>query len=690
MWLLALQQAGAERHGLGFFRSDDEGNTWRYAAPIQDDSTHHDTADLLAVGADVALVYSYEDSVLAGSTRHDVWFQWWHYHAEVHDWVPSPAVRVFDSTSDTTAYSRAELARDSRGRLWVQAFRMEADGTHTAVLALSEDEGHTFTPQPSLAHLPQRGGGRLLHLGDRLIFLYGHHGVAPARFRVHLDSALPGLWTSEQLAFPEGLYHGAALSAVSPGEGRMHLVYKDLNQHLSYRFFDGAAFGPPIPLETSGDWALQPALALVGDELVIFDNQPVALNTQYQLVARVLADGSVGPPQVLENTPRFRGYLTTPERLPGSLPRVPCIYGETTDASTSGVAAMTALERTPTPPGPALQVVFTNTTHRLLTVTPSGTAYALQQSDATNHLYVSTDGARTWSYKGHTPLGGSFRLVSALADGTLLADIQRGGNDYLGRSSDGGATWTEVLSLGAYRLLTPRNVAELDGTVYLLEYQAFTTQDTPIQLYASTDRGRTWQVRQTFMGHRHGHGLAADAAHHALWALFGDTTLQSGIFRSTDAGHSWRQLLGGQQGCVVTATVLSDGSLFFGQDISWLPERPHIAQLSPNGTYVELELLTGPAYSSLGLHAGGFVVGSAREPDGDIYPPSEVSAHVWVSHDGVDWKDSLQYPRLSATDTVRADVYDALPSGLLVLRLENAQGFGPGGVGYQLVRFIRP
>jgi hypothetical protein len=687
VWLLALQQGGQQGRGLGFFRSDDEGQTWRYEAPIQNDSTHRDTADLLPVGADVALVYSYEASRLAGSTRHDVYFQWWRYQAGTRSWAPEPAVRVFDSVQDTTGYLRAELARDSLGRLWVQAFRLEPDGTHTAVISVSEDEGLTFQPQPSLANLPNRGGGRLLHLGDRLLLVYGHHGSSPAWFRVRMDSAPLDSWQPQQQAFAEGIYHGAALSAVPLSGGRMHLVYKSVDERLFYRAFDGTAFGPPTLLVSAGDWALQPAATLVGDELVVFYNPAISLNTHHHLAVQVLSGGSFSTPQVLESSVRFRGYPAALERLPASATRVPCFHGETPDANSAGTAALTFLGLGAVQPG--LEVVHTNTTHRFLAVTPTGTAYALKLGDSTSRLYVSTDGARTWTFKARHSLGGSFYVMSVLSDGTLLANTSRNGRYYLSRSADGGATWSEVLLLDRFRMLTPHSIAELDGTVYLLEYQAFTSQDTPVRLYASTDGGQTWQVRYTFLGHRHGHGLAADPARHALWAFFGDTTRQSGTFRSTDGGLTWTRVLAGQQGCVVDATVLGDGSLLFGQDISYLPNLPHVAQLAPDGTYVELAQITGPAYSTYAVRAGGFVVGSAREPGGDIYPPGEVSAHVWASLDGVDWMDLRQYPRLSSTENVRADVYYELPSGLLVLQLKNAQGFGAGGEGYQLLQFTR-
>ncbi|HLM44861.1 MAG TPA: exo-alpha-sialidase, partial [Myxococcaceae bacterium] len=380
VWLMALQQAGQQGRGLGFFRSDDEGQTWHYAAPIQNDWTHRDTADLLPVGADIALVYSHEAPALRGSELHDVYFQWWRYQTETRTWAPSAPVRVFDSVLPSTGYLRAELARDSRGRIWVQAFHLEPDGTFTAVVSVSEDEGLTFQTQPSLTNLPHRGGGRLLHLGDRLLFVYGHHGSSPAWFRMRMDSEPLDAWQPEQQAFPEGIYHGAALSAVSPGGGRMHLVYKSVDERLFYRAFDGTAFGPPLMIQSAGNWALQPAATLVGDELVVFYNPPISLNTHHTLAVQVLFGGSFSPPQVLENSVQFRGYPAAPERLPATATRVPCIYGEAPDAATAGSAALTSLELGLLQPG--LEVVHTNTTHRFLAVAPSGTAYALRLDDS--------------------------------------------------------------------------------------------------------------------------------------------------------------------------------------------------------------------------------------------------------------------------------------------------------------------
>src|SRR6185295_17629792 len=51
--LLAIQQDGADGHGLGFYRSDNEGASWHWMAAIQDDPTERDTPDILQAGPDL-------------------------------------------------------------------------------------------------------------------------------------------------------------------------------------------------------------------------------------------------------------------------------------------------------------------------------------------------------------------------------------------------------------------------------------------------------------------------------------------------------------------------------------------------------------------------------------------------------------------------------------------------------------
>jgi hypothetical protein len=356
VWLLALQQAGVERRGLSLFRSDNGARNFRYIASIQPDTSHHDRAELLAVGRDVAVVYSYESSSLGPSSRHDVYFQWWRYQSSSDTWTPEPAVRVFDSPNDKIAYSRALLARDSQGRLWIQAFRLEQNGRSTAVLSVSTNNGASFQAQADLDQVRRRGGGRLLSVGNKLVFVYGmHDGFEPARMRIRKDSDPVDHWEPVREAFPEGIYHGAALSAVADGQGGMHFVYKDETERLYYRRFDGNAFGSRTLLEDSRDWAMQPATTRVGNTLYVFYNRFKSSSSTYELHARVLQNGTFSQPVVLDSQKTFKGYLNAVDVLPVGSTEVPCFFGNAPDASSQGTVSRVAMaaqggEEAPPPP----------------------------------------------------------------------------------------------------------------------------------------------------------------------------------------------------------------------------------------------------------------------------------------------------------------------------------------------------
>ncbi|HEY5676315.1 MAG TPA: hypothetical protein VIR81_06005, partial [Myxococcales bacterium] len=293
-WLLAVQQDGAGGHRLSFYRSDDEARTWRWYAPIQDSCCERDTPDLVQVGNDVAVVFSYEGPDISGSTAHDVFFQWWRWNGSA-DWTPQPAVRVFDSASSATAYHRGELAVDSLGRLWVWAARLNSDGSFTLVLSMSADGGRTFQAQPALDSFAARPGGRILPVGgNRLMLLYGTHSAGAGFMRLRNDSDPPGTWGARQLVFSEGIYHGAALSAVGDGSGGVHLVYKDVGEQLWYRHWSGSWSSRQL-VESSADWALQPAITRVGGTLVIFWNRMLTSGFNYQFFYRTLSGGTLGP-----------------------------------------------------------------------------------------------------------------------------------------------------------------------------------------------------------------------------------------------------------------------------------------------------------------------------------------------------------------------------------------------------------
>ncbi|WP_233612264.1 sialidase family protein [Corallococcus sp. AB045] len=753
-WLLAIQQQGAEGEGLNLFRSEDGFQGFSKLAEIQPDASHHDRAELVAVGRDVAMVYAYEGPSLAASSRHDVYFQWWRYDAAQDTWTPEPAVRVFNADS-ATAYSRALLARDSKGRLWVQAFRLEPDGGSTAVVAVSTDGGTSFQKQPDLGRTRKRGGGRLLSVGSKLVFFWAmHDGFEPTRLRVR-DAADPlDTWGPQRDAFSDGIYHGAALSAVEDGKGGIHLVYKDETERLYYRRFDGTSFGSRILVEGTPDWALQPAVTRIGDALYVFYNH-FQTATDYEIRVRVLRNGVFSDPVTLDSRTSFKGYLSTLDVLPDSVTEVPCFYGDAVDANSSGRVMRVALARQPegggsgqdggtpdgggapdggsgtpdgggasdggsgtdggvdagtpdggsgadggvdagTPPvdggtqGPVtLEPVFTNTTHEVLAVDGAGTVYALALDGSRSKLWASTDGGRTFSARGQGVGGASFWVMAALKDGTLLAQMSRSGSYHLERSTDGGRTWADVASLGSYRAMSPASFAELGSTVFFLEYQTFTSGNTPLRLWASTDGGATWTTRATFQDHRHGTALYADATRSVLWATFGSSSAQAAVVRSTDGGRTWTKVMGGYAANAVTGTVLPGGELLLGQSTLYEPEHPKLLRVYASGRVDALMTLPGPAYSLDALTGGGFVLGTARADVGDVQPASDLYARLFTSTDGVTWREARSYERATSGVLARAEVWGVLPGGDLVVRAENLKGFGTGGKGFQVLRVKR-
>ncbi|MCP3100667.1 glycoside hydrolase [Myxococcus sp. K15C18031901] len=688
-WLVAIQHGGVNGLGLVLYRSEDGLRTVRRVGDIQPDATHTDRAELLAVGRDVALVYSYEGPQLAPSSRHDVWFQWWRYQVDKDTWLPQPAVRVLDAADDTTGYSRALLARDSLGRFWVQAFRVDPDGGSTAFVAVSLNGGVSFGNRMSLGRVKRRGGGRLLSVGTKLVFLYAmHDGYEPTRMRVRDDDEPVESWSVVRDAFPDGIYHGAALSAVEDGRGGMHLVYKDEQERLYHRRFDGTSFGPRTLVESESDWATQPAITRIGDALYIFYNRLRVLNTHYELRARVLApDGVLGAPVTLDGDVTFKGYLNAVDVLPAGVEEVPCLHGESPDAGTRGTVSRVALPLGPTEPsGPLrLEVVRTNTTHELLAVDADGTLYGLVAGGDRTRLMASTNGGVGFTARG---VAGAFRTLVVMPDRTLMAVVSRSGGYFLARSTDHGVGWEEVLSLGTYRALGPRSFAVLGSTWFFLEYQTASSASVPVRLWASTNQGATWAARSTLTAHRNGSALFADARTGALWASFGGTGAQAAVLRSTDGGRTWTTRLQGYGANGVAGVVGEDGSLLFGQSTLFEPEHPRLLRLGADGGVGAVFELPGPAYSVAAV-PGGWVAGTAWVNAGDVFASGDVAAHVFTSVDGATWHEALRHERSSGAEMTRADAWGVLPSGELVLRVEGAAGFGTGGVGFQVLRIER-
>jgi hypothetical protein len=228
-------------------------------------------------------------------------------------------------------------------------------------------------------------------------------------------------------------------------------------------------------------------------------------------------------------------------------------------------------------------------------------------------------------------------------------------------------------------------VAELDGEVFLLEYQSFTGSNATIHLWVSADDGQTWQARAVFTSHRHGHGLHADPPSGELWLFFGDQT--GGTYVSLDHGATATLMRTALDGGSLVDAVSTPTGILAGMDSLYQPLFPHVVTMDPAADYRQIAALPGPSYSFHAVSGGGFVVGAEREAGGDVYDASTPAAHLLTSDDGVAFTDALQFPWLGGLVAARADVYWELPTGELVAELRNVDGFP--GVGYALLAVHR-
>jgi hypothetical protein len=379
-YLLALQRDGVgnpSETGLALYRSEDDAQSWSFYASINPSVAERHTADMVTLSNDVGMVESFDAPSIMPDSRLDparkVYFQRWRSNGG-SQWIPDARVPVFTPLSGI-AYHRGELAVDSVGRIWVQAFKRgltacdpsrdsrcalcDTPGNgdnyrNDVVVAVSADGGSTFTREQVVGSTICRAGGRLISAGSKLLLIWNDYSGNEngtrivTRFRLR-DAADPvSTWSAVQDAFrdepADGIYHGAALNAVADASG-VHLVYKDQNQmRLWYRRFDVAsgAFGPRVQVDDSvQDWALQPAATLRNGELFILANHLLAQG-RYETRMWRLSTG-LGPSKStsLAIEDAFHGYPAMPETLPASARTLPYVYAR--GASPDGSADETVL-----------------------------------------------------------------------------------------------------------------------------------------------------------------------------------------------------------------------------------------------------------------------------------------------------------------------------------------------------------
>jgi hypothetical protein len=458
-YLLALQRDGAVPYtGLSFYRSDDDGRSWRFYAPLNPSALERHTADILRLGGDLAVVTSFDAPSMLPDARLDpprkVNFQWWRTDG-ARDWLPEAPVAVF-TPAQGVAYHRGELAVDSRGRIWVQAFKRGATSCDPAsdpkckvcgatavngdnygnevVVSVSADGGRTFAPERSLGTTLCRAGGRLISVGTKILMVWNDYSANENGTRivtrfVEREAGDPlSAWSNPKDAFPDepadGIYHGAAMSAVADGNS-VHVVYKDQNQmRLWYRRFDAATgtFGARVQIDDSAqDWALQPATTLRDGELFVLANHRLSDSRYETRMWRLSSGFGAAQATALPPDDAFHGYPALPETVPAWVRTLPYVHARAPTAASSGeeVAVRIALD----PPAAVLSLEAGRA------ILPAGKAVAVRVDTAplaglTGPLRLDVTGLPAGVHAEFSPLeltAGGTAMLTLSADATAPA-----------------------------------------------------------------------------------------------------------------------------------------------------------------------------------------------------------------------------------------------------------------------------
>lgn len=159
------------------------------------------------------------------------------------------------------------------------------------------------------------------------------------------------------------------------------------------------------------------------------------------------------------------------------------------------------------------------------------------------------------------------------------------------------------------------------GTVYWGEY--FDNHErAEVHVFASTDRGETWQVAYTFPAGsiRHVHNIVYDRWGDCLWILTGDEESECQVLRASCDLRSVEVVLSGNQQARAVAAIPMPDALYLSTDTPF--EQNHILRLSRAGKVDEVSGLSSS--SIFGCRVGEAIFFSTMVEPSAVNPSREV------------------------------------------------------------------
>lgn len=171
------------------------------------------------------------------------------------------------------------------------------------------------------------------------------------------------------------------------------------------------------------------------------------------------------------------------------------------------------------------------------------------------------------------------------------------------------------------------------GSIYWGEY--FDNRErAEVHIYASTDRGRTWQVAYTFPAGsvRHVHNIVYDRWADCLWILTGDEGAECRIMRASRDLRSVEVALSGNQQARAVAAIPAPDGLYLATDTP--SEKNHVYRLNRKGNAEQVgDLASSSIY---GCGAGAAMFFSTMIEPSPVNTSREVN--LTASRDGTGWQ----------------------------------------------------
>jgi len=233
-----------------------------------------------------------------------------------------------------------------------------------------------------------------------------------------------------------------------------------------------------------------------------------------------------------------------------------------------------------------------------------------------------------WSRLAARLFRSGFHTVLPLPDGSCIATVR----GRLVKQDPHATTFREVF-------LVPRGSRPLnlcttpDGSIFFGEY-FFNRERQAVHIYASVDRGESWEVAHTFApgAIRHVHGVFYDRFRRGCWVLTGDEDHESKILLTEDGFRSLEVVFEGSQRYRAVSAIPRPDCLITGTDT---PHRPNYVQrLYPESGRSE-RVVSLPGSVLQGAEVGPYQVFSVSAEPSRVNTSRDAS--LYVSKGGTTW-----------------------------------------------------